>query len=63
MKTIKKKIFINASPDKIFGMMDDLGVTGMHMTKSSTMMMGSKLDLEYLTERQVLVPGTDGLEK
>ncbi len=30
-------------------MIDDLGVTGMHMTKSS-MMMGSKLNLEYLTE-------------
>ena len=49
MKTITKKIFINAAPDKVFAMIDDLGVTGMHMTKSSTMMMGNKLSLEYLT--------------
>jgi len=49
MKTIIRNIFINAAPDKVFAMIDDLGVTGMHMTKSSAMMMGSKLHLEYLT--------------
>ena len=49
MKTITRNIFINAAPDKVFAMIDDLGVTGMHMTKSSAMMMGSKLNLEYLT--------------
>jgi len=33
----------------IFPVLDDLGVTGTHMTTSSAMMMGSKLKLEYLT--------------
>jgi hypothetical protein len=50
MKTITRNIFINASPDRVFATIDDLGVTGMHMTKSSGMMMGSKLHLQYLTE-------------
>lgn len=49
MKTIAKKITINASPEKVFETLDDLGVTGMHMTQSSAMMMGSKLHLQYLT--------------
>jgi hypothetical protein len=49
MKTVTRTIFINATPDKVFAMIDDLSVTGMHMTKSSAMMMGSKLNLEYLT--------------
>ena len=53
MKTITRNIFINAAPDKVFAMIDDLGVTGMHMTKSSAMMMGSKLNLEYLTTNHV----------
>jgi len=50
MKTITRSIFIDASPDKVFAMIDDLGITGMHMTQSSGMMMGSKLHLQYLTE-------------
>lgn len=50
MKTITKTIIINASPEKVFETLDDLGVTGMHMTQSSAMMMGSKLHLQYLTE-------------
>jgi len=33
----------------VFPVLDDLGVTGTHMTTSSAMMMGSKLELEYLT--------------
>lgn len=49
MKTISRKVLIHSSPDKVFKMIDDLGVTGMHMTKSSAMIMGSKLNLEYLT--------------
>ena len=32
--------------------MDDLGVTGAHMTQSSTIMMGSKLNLEFLTQNR-----------
>jgi len=50
MKTIKRTETFHAEPGKIFGYLDDLGVTGMHMTNSSAMMMGSKLHLEYLTE-------------
>src|SRR4249920_1689609 len=49
MKTIMRNMFISASPAKVFAMIDDLSVTGMHMTKSSAMMMGSKLNIEYLT--------------
>ena len=50
MKTLKKNIVINSTPEKVFETIDDLGITGMHMTQSSAMMMGSKLHLEYLTE-------------
>jgi len=49
MKTITRKEIYNAPAEKVFSYIDDLGVTGMHMTKSSAMMMGSKLQLEYLT--------------
>ena len=49
MKTISKIETYKASPEKVFHYIDDLGVTGMHMTQSSAMMMGSKLNLEYLT--------------
>ena len=52
MKTINKKIHIVALPEKVFETLDDLGVTGMHMTRSSAMMMGSKLHLQYLTANQ-----------
>jgi hypothetical protein len=50
MKTLAKKIPIKASPEKVFETLDDLAVTGMHMTQSSAMMMGSKLNLQYLTD-------------
>src|SRR6266542_7123657 len=50
MKTLTKKIYIKASPEKVFETLDDLGVTGMHMTQSSAMMMGSKLHLQFLTD-------------
>ena len=49
MKTIKRTEVYNAPAEKVFGYLDDLGLTGMHMTKSSVMMMGSKLHLEFLT--------------
>jgi len=51
VKTIKRIETYNAPADKVFSYIDDLGVTGMHMTKSSAMMMGSKLQLEFLTEQ------------
>jgi len=49
MKTLSRTEMFKATPDKVFKAIDDLGVTGMHMTKSSMMMMGSKLHLEFLT--------------
>ncbi len=47
MKT--KNIFIHSTPEKVFTQMDDFSKTGMHMTESSMMMMGSKLKLEQLS--------------
>ena len=49
MKTLSRTELFNASPKQVFDVMDDLGVTGAHMTTSSMMMMGSKLNLEFLT--------------
>ncbi len=50
MKTLTQNKIYNAPPEQVFKAIDDLGVTGTHMTKSSGMMMGNKLKLEYLTE-------------
>jgi hypothetical protein len=49
MKILSRKESFTASPQQVFRTIDDLGVTGMHMTESSMMMMGSKLNLEFLT--------------
>ena len=49
MKTIEKTKAFGASPDEVFACIDDLGVTGMHMTKSSMPMMGGKMDVEFLS--------------
>ncbi len=51
MKTIKRTETYNAPAEKVFSCIDDLGVTGMHMTKPSAMMMGSKLHLDFLTKQ------------
>lgn len=50
MKTIERTEIYSSPPQVVFPYLDDLGVTGMHMTQSSWMMMGSKLNVEYLTE-------------
>lgn len=50
MKTLLRTATFSFQPDIVFECLDNLGVTGMHMTKSSSMMMGSKLDLKFLTE-------------
>ena len=50
MQTLTKDVVINSSAENVFAYMDNLGNTGMHMTQSSTMMMGSKLELEQLSE-------------
>ena len=49
MKTVSGTEIYEGSPEEVFRTLDDLGVTGMHMTKPSMMMMGSKLRLEFLT--------------
>lgn len=50
MKSITRIETYIVTPEQVFKRIDDLGVTGMHMTQSSMMMMGSKLNLEFLTE-------------
>ena len=50
MKTIQRTTTYPFQHDIVFECLDNLGVTGMHMTQSSMMMMGSKLDLQFLTE-------------
>jgi len=52
MKTISRSEHFVATPSQVFKAIDDLGVTGMHMTESSMMMMGSKLELEFLTSNK-----------
>jgi hypothetical protein len=47
-KVLKKEIIINAPVEAAFDYLDDLSKTGMHMSESSAMMMGSKLTLEHL---------------
>lgn len=49
MKTLSRKESFAASPSEVFPVLDDLGVTGTHMTQSSAMMMSNKLHLEHLT--------------
>ena len=49
MKTKSKSILIYSTLEKVFAQMDNFSKTGMHMTESSMMMMGSKLKLEQLS--------------
>ena len=49
MITKSKNIFIHSTPEKVFAQMDDFSKTGMHMSESSMMMMGSKLKLAQLS--------------
>jgi hypothetical protein len=57
MKTLTRTEIFDEDPKRVFASIDDLGVTGSHMTGSSAMMMGSKLNLEYLSENKT-GPGT-----
>jgi len=50
MKTKSKYVLIHSTPQKVFQQMDDFSKTGMHMSESSMMMMGSKLQLVQLSE-------------
>lgn len=49
MKSRHKTTIIQATPEKVFAQMDDFSKTGMHMSESSMMMMGSKLALEQIS--------------
>ncbi|HET9137022.1 MAG TPA: SRPBCC family protein [Candidatus Kapabacteria bacterium] len=50
MKVKTKNIIIKAPVEQVFAYMDNIGNTGMHMMKNSSMMMGSKLKLDQLSE-------------
>jgi len=50
VKTLTRTTTYPSPADIVFQCLDNLGVTGTHMTQSSAMMMGSKLDLRFLTE-------------
>lgn len=52
MKTISKTRIYQASPEDVFDCLDNLSVTGMHMTRSSIPMMGGKLNLEFLSPQK-----------
>lgn len=52
MKALTRKETYAATPAAVFNTLDDLGVSGMHMTESSAMMMGSKLTLQFLTRNK-----------
>lgn len=49
MKTIEKVMKYPATHEAVFDHLDDLSVTGMHMTKSSMPMMGGKMNLEFIS--------------
>ena len=51
MKIVEKTRTYTAYAERVFSCLDDLGVTGMHMTKSSMPMMGGKMDFQFLTEK------------
>jgi hypothetical protein len=52
MKTIEKIKTYKASSEEVFDCLDDLSVTGMHMTESSMPMMGGKMNLEFLSSNK-----------
>ena len=50
MKTLTQNKIYNAPPEQVFKAIDDLSVTGTHMTQSSGMMMGNKLKTGILDQ-------------
>lgn len=52
MKTLIRNQIYEANPAEVFHAIDDLGVTGAHMKQSSMMMMGSKLNLEFISKNK-----------
>ncbi|MFE3869965.1 hypothetical protein ACFX5F_01850 [Flavobacterium sp. ZS1P70] len=53
MKTFQKTMVIHSTPEMVFAQLDDLSKTGMHMSQSSLMMLGSKLKLEQLSTNSI----------
>ena len=49
MKTIEKIKVYSARPEEVFDCLDNLSITGMHMTRSSMPMMGGKMNFEFLS--------------
>jgi hypothetical protein len=52
MNTVLKRKQYKFPPEEVFDILDDLGVSGIHMTGTSMTMMGSKLQLTYLTQQK-----------
>jgi hypothetical protein len=53
MKSLSKTIAIEVPPNEVFAQLDNFSKTGMHMSESSMMMMGSKLSLEQVSTNAV----------
>lgn len=51
IKCLIREKTIQGNPNEIFAFMDDIRNTGMHMTKSNSQMMGSKLEMKWLSEQ------------
>jgi hypothetical protein len=49
VKTVSQTYTFYAPAGVVFDHLDDLSVTGMHMTKSSMPMMGGKMNLQFLS--------------
>lgn len=49
MKTIENIKTYTASPQEVFDCLDDLSITGMHMTRSSMPMMGGQMNVAFLS--------------
>lgn len=49
IRSYERTMVMNNIPEAVFAFMDDIQNTGMHMTKSSGAMMGSKLSVQWLS--------------
>jgi hypothetical protein len=52
IKQYEKTVIINGNPQEVFAFMDNIENTGRHMTKKNAAMMGSKLEIEWLTSHK-----------
>jgi len=48
----ERELIINGSQKEVFAFMDDIRNTGKHMTESSSAMVGSKLNIEWLSDHK-----------